>query len=436
MRLVHLLATFLVPASLVHTAAAQELMVVDATNDKIMLVAALDGAMLNPSFIDLGAGTGTPVGLPIQAISNGAGEIWISDQTADTVHRWSEDGTTYLGQWGTGRDNIRGLHVDFGRVWLCNFGTGGAGYGFALKEYTLATTFVAAHPFPGSPFGVISHNGELLVSDTTNDDLVRVDPATGAILGVLHDSDGITGVDFPGQLSKTAAGNILTVALVTPAGIFEYDPNGVQLNYFDCGPAGASTPQGVHELLNGNILMGAGDGLWLFDRNSGTYSTLIPGIDANYISPRGAAAPTAYCTAGTSTNGCVPSISATDQPSVSQATTCVIDVTGVEGQRSGILFYGIDNSGFAPLPWGSGGASFLCVKPPTQRTPAQSSGGTVAACDGALTLDWNAFQTSFPGSLGNPFSPGDKVYVQGWYRDPPAVKTTNLTDAVELTYVP
>jgi hypothetical protein len=147
-------------------------------------------------------------------------------------------------------------------------------------------------------------------------------------------------------------------------------------------------------------------------------------------------APTAYCTAGTSTNGCVPSIGANANPSVTMASACLVQATGVEGQKSGILFYGIDNSGFAPLPWGVGGTSLLCVKPPTQRSASQSSGGTTGLCDGALSLDWNAFQAANPAALGNPWMAGEKVYVQGWYRDPPAVKTTNLTDGLELTYLP
>ncbi|NUP95961.1 MAG: hypothetical protein HUU28_07335 [Planctomycetaceae bacterium] len=423
--------------ALAPAALAQELMVVDATNDRIMLVSAVDGSMINPNFISLSAGTGTPASLPIQAISNGAGEIWVSDQNADAVHRWSADGTTYLGQWGTGRDNIRGLHIDFGRVWLCNFGNGGAGYGLALKEYTPTTTFVASHAMPGSPFGVISHNGELLVSDTTNDDLVRVDPATGAVLGILHNSDGVSGVDFPGQLSKTAAGNILTVGLVTPVGIFEYDANGTQLNYFD-GTGVLSTPQGVHALTNGNILVGAGNGLWLQDRTAGTYSVLVASIDVNYITPRGSSssAPTTFCTAGTSSNGCVPAISAANQPSLSQAAPCVIQVANVEGQKTGLIFYGIDNTGFAPLPWGIGGSSFLCVKSPTQRMQPQLTGGTSGQCDGALAQDWDSFLAGMPGALGTPFGLGNRVYAQAWYRDPPAVKTTNLSDALELTVVP
>ncbi len=147
------------------------------------------------------------------------------------------------------------------------------------------------------------------------------------------------------------------------------------------------------------------------------------------------AAPVAYCTAGTSTHGCVPSIGASGQPSASLANACTITVTGVEGQQNGLVFYGVDNSGFAALPWGTG-SSFMCVKSPIQRTPAQATGGSFAACDGTLALDWNAFQQAFPTGLGNPWTSGAQVYAQGWYRDPPAPKTTHLSNALELTCLP
>jgi hypothetical protein len=68
-------------------AAAQELMVVDNTNDRIFLVSAVDGSVTNPLFLDLTVGGGTPPGTIIQALDNGMGEIWITDQTADIVHR-------------------------------------------------------------------------------------------------------------------------------------------------------------------------------------------------------------------------------------------------------------------------------------------------------------------------------------------------------------
>jgi hypothetical protein len=146
--------------------------------------------------------------------------------------------------------------------------------------------------------------------------------------------------------------------------------------------------------------------------------------------------PANYCTAGTTTNACVPALTATDNPSLSAATSCILNAANIEGQKQGLIFYGIDNSGFSPLPWSPGSSSFLCVKSPTQRSGAQASGGTTAQCNGAFSLDWHTFQAANTGLIGQPWSLGAKVYAQAWFRDPPAPKTTNLSDAVEMTYVP
>jgi hypothetical protein len=143
---------------------------------------------------------------------------------------------------------------------------------------------------------------------------------------------------------------------------------------------------------------------------------------------------TSYCTAGTSTAGCTPNLTATGNPNVAPSNTCEITANNVEGQKSGIIFYGLAQNAQA---WcATGGSSFLCVKAPTQRTPTQSSGGTAGACDGSLVLDWNAYQLANPGALGNPWSAGDIADVQAWYRDPPSCKTTSLSDALEMTYQP
>lgn len=148
------------------------------------------------------------------------------------------------------------------------------------------------------------------------------------------------------------------------------------------------------------------------------------------------AGPVTYCTSGTSTNGCNPTISATAQPSATFANACSIDVSGVDGQKTSLIFYGINNSGFTPQQWGVGSTSFLCVKAPTQRMNSQNTGGTPGQCNGAMTQNWNTFHGANPGALGAPFSAGQKVYAQAWYRDPAAVKTTNLSDALELTMAP
>jgi hypothetical protein len=156
----------------------------------------------------------------------------------------------------------------------------------------------------------------------------------------------------------------------------------------------------------------------------------------DFVRDRGVQPPSAYCTSGTSTHGCFASISASANPSVSHANACTVTVASVEGQKSGILFYGIDDTAFVPAPWAAGSTSWLCVKSPTQRTAIQSSGGTANACDGMYLLDWNAYQAANPLALGNPWSSGDDVFVQAWFRDPPAVKSTSLSNAIALTYVP
>jgi hypothetical protein len=143
---------------------------------------------------------------------------------------------------------------------------------------------------------------------------------------------------------------------------------------------------------------------------------------------------TGYCTPGTSSNGCLPAIAATASPNISHSNICVVDIANVEGQKTGLFFYGVN--GPLASPWGSGSTSFLCVKTPTQRAAIQNSGGAPNSCTGAFILDWNAYQSAHPAGLGNPWSVGSKAWVQGWYRDPAAPKSTNLSGGLELTYTP
>ena len=148
---------------------------------------------------------------------------------------------------------------------------------------------------------------------------------------------------------------------------------------------------------------------------------------------RGYRAPLAsYCTAGTTTNGCTANLSGTGTPDANAGSGFVLNVADVEGAKTGLIFYGL--SGAQAQSWGTS-TSFLCVKPPTQRTNAQATGGTANACDGAMTLDWNAFIQT-PGVLGWPFAGGEVVCAQAWFRDPPSPKTTMLSDALQFTVAP
>ena len=140
-----------------------------------------------------------------------------------------------------------------------------------------------------------------------------------------------------------------------------------------------------------------------------------------------------YCTAGTSSNGCLASVSSSGAPSASSPSGFLINVASVEGQKSGLLFYGVNGPNAAP--W-SGGTSYLCVKAPTQRSAPQNSGGTANLCNGALSLDWNAYITAHPSALGVPFTAGEVVWAQAWYRDPPSPGTTSLSNGLRFTVGP
>lgn len=145
--------------------------------------------------------------------------------------------------------------------------------------------------------------------------------------------------------------------------------------------------------------------------------------------------PLVYCTSGTSTNGCVPTLSATGNPSLTSPQACLLRTDSVAGQCNGMFLYGLVSDPVG-LPLCSGGASRMCVKAPLQRTPNQPSGGTLGSCDGAFVLDWGAWEAAHPAALGRPWVLGEKLYVQCWYRDPLACKSSQLSEALELTYLP
>jgi hypothetical protein len=137
---------------------------------------------------------------------------------------------------------------------------------------------------------------------------------------------------------------------------------------------------------------------------------------------------TPYCTSGTTTNGCVPAISGSGAASASASSGFNLSVANVEGQKSGLLFYGI--TGAHSATWSPASTSYLCVKAPTQRMGTQNSGGSSGACDGVLAEDWNAYRASHPSALGAPFAAGATVWSQAWFRDPAAPKTTNLSNGL------
>ncbi len=332
-----------------------------------------------------------------------------------------------------------------GGIWNCV--TGGAGgaipgtgavdgtWPLVLPTGQLSSTLAVTVPSGATQITAVKLNG---LSHTWNGDchIVLTSPA-GVNYNIFQQVDGV----FGGGCADDFNGDYAFVDPVVgtnecggPAGVYSCGvgslPPGAYGQFYGAWNSGDAGIVNVNmssiPVASGNWTLSIYD--WYVLADGGSLASWDLCFDAS-------SGPTAYCTSGTSTNGCLPSISATTQPNLANNAGCVISCANVEGQKLGLFFYGVNNTGFSPVAWGTG-TSFLCVKGPTQRTPSASSGGTFGACDGTLSVNWDAFQAANPGSLGNPFSAGDSIFVQTWYRDPPSPKTTNLSDALEMTVQP
>ena len=137
-----------------------------------------------------------------------------------------------------------------------------------------------------------------------------------------------------------------------------------------------------------------------------------------------------YCAAGTTTNGCLPAMAGFGQASRSEPDGFRLTASGVEGQKTGLVYFG---SSGKKTPWAPGSTSFVCVAGPVFRTGLADSGGTAGACDGEYTLDFNAWMAANP--IKAPRA-GTFVHAQAWFRDAPSAKSANFSDAVRFVVGP
>lgn len=131
---------------------------------------------------------------------------------------------------------------------------------------------------------------------------------------------------------------------------------------------------------------------------------------------------TVYCTAKTTSSGCVPSISATGVPSTAGA--FMVRCSQVQTGQQGVMLYSTNGQAAISFQGGT-----LCVMPPVLRTPVQAAGG-VGPCEGSLAFDFSAHYLS---GIDPVLVPGQQVWAQYWFRDPGDPFGTGLSDALEFT---
>lgn len=120
-----------------------------------------------------------------------------------------------------------------------------------------------------------------------------------------------------------------------------------------------------------------------------SFAANLVGSDTNFapdifVRRRATSTTQSHCTAGTTSDGCAATIRSMVVASATANSGLTLTLGGIDGQRAGLVFYGL--SGVRASPWGTD-SSWLCVRAPTQRMTTYDSGGTRGACDGSIVED-------------------------------------------------
>jgi hypothetical protein len=373
------------------------------------------------------------------------GTLWVSDPSSERLFQYDRDLNRMCLTPSAGTNHIRG----FGFASATSIWAVGGAYstGPLVHLDGQSCSILGQHSGLGfEPVDAAWHvSGRLCVTTYTDATGVRlVNPATSATEQILDCGGSLGG--WLMSCDTTSSGLIVVT-----------DNNNQRIVALDSSQSGAAqcawsiaTSADAYPWLAGVEVDEHRQRVYTAVRRSGTW--WLEAFDANSrarvlsidiggmsihnlaVVPGGDCSPRTYCSSGISTNLCQPSMSATGVPSASASAGFVLSATLVEGQRSGLIFYGI--TGRNDSPWGCTSTSRLCVKAPTQRMSASGSGGTLNQCNGVIAEDWLAFLASHAGALGQPFAAGDLVTAQCWYRDPPSCKSTNLSNGLEWVVQP
>lgn len=137
--------------------------------------------------------------------------------------------------------------------------------------------------------------------------------------------------------------------------------------------------------------------------------------------------PQTFCASKTTSDGCPPSMYGLGTPSATAGAGFVVGAEQVTSGDIGLLFY--SKTGPASVPFLGG---TLCLAGAVTRTSAQGSGGS-GPCNGSFAFDFNAWAAS---GQDPALVPGQPVWGQFWFRDPPAVAGVGLTNGLAFQLGP
>lgn len=436
-----LFLSLLAGTALAADAQAQRLLIPDSTNNVLMEFDGMDGSLVNPLFSDLEVLTFNAIQQPTEALIAPNGELWVADQFANVIFRISADGSMELGNSNGGYSNIRGMAVSGDGVLIANANAfNGAPGPSVIQTDGLAeagaafTSSLFSSPYDVEPFVFNGVEG-YLVSEFNNDDLIFVEAANPANQQVFHDSGGFGtgGITIPCQVHVSESGRVFAAGLITPSGIFEYDPaTGAQINFFDTETLGFGDVFGVYQLGNGNFIFTNLDGIHVYDVAANSVSTVVTGIAGRFVSNIDVSGPigSSFCTVNPNSTGALGELAAAGLNIVAN-NDVTLTASQLPADTFGFFITSLDQ-GFVMNPGGSSGN--LCLSGSIGRYVGP---GQILNSGPGQTFSLQLDLTQVPQPTGPvAVSAGQTWNFQTWFRDTTVsgAATSNFTNGLEITF--
>lgn len=271
MKLATSLGSAVIMLALAAPVSAGVLLIPDSGADKIWAFDPFDGSVVNSNFIP----NHPALSQPINAVDSGNGTILVTDETGDTVLEFTYGGV-YIGVFAnssSGLDGPFGLTVHNGKVYVASNVNGRV----VRFDANGANPVIWASGF-GTPRDIVFRSGDALVTESAGDDIVRLDP-NGVFQNIWHNSDGVTGIDFPQQLQLEGSGQVLTAGFSPPFGLYLFDGGGSQVAAYTNL---ITSPRGVYRLGNGQILYAGGTRVMRYDPGTLTETTVVNTATASF----------------------------------------------------------------------------------------------------------------------------------------------------------
>jgi len=251
------------------TRADDLLLVPDSLGDKVWAFSALDGSLVSSSFI---ASDGY-LSQPIKIVASPAGTLLITDEVANSIFEYSGSGSylrTIVGP-AQGIDRPYGIEVVGEWIYFSMSLTQGSVTTGVLKRVRLDGTGLedwCVLPQIVSPRDIVHiGGGNFIVGDSGThpggEDLELIAPGCSVATEPWHNSDGVSGIDFPQQIVLPGDGTVLAAGFSDPYGLFTYD---LQLGLEIARVSNLLlSPRGVHRMDNGRYFYTAGTRVTMWD---------------------------------------------------------------------------------------------------------------------------------------------------------------------------